>query len=69
MTTSWSLGVYPGEGGGTRLVSRWRPKWEKTTIGSWLLSVLTDPGTFIMEQKMLREIRDRAEFTALTHAT
>jgi len=57
-STSWCLGLYPQEGGGTRLVSRWRPK----NLGP--IVVLVEPGSFIMEQKMLRGIRDRAERTA-----
>ncbi len=58
-STSWCLGVYPCDGG-TRLVSRWRPKFEMTPA-TFFMSVLAEPGTFIMEQKMLRTIRDRAE--------
>lgn len=62
-TTSWCLGLYPQTGNGTRLVSRWRNKWGKITLANALFIAITDPGTFIMEQKMLREIRDRAERT------
>ncbi len=65
-TTSWSLGLYQENGGGTRLVSRWRNKWGKITPASAFFVALTDPGTFIMEQKMLRGIRDRAERIAIT---
>jgi len=60
-TTSWCLGLYSKDGRQTRLVSRWRPKWGKITPASALLITLSDPGSFIMEQKMLRGIRDRAE--------
>ncbi len=60
-STSWCLALYPLEGGGTRLVSRWRPKWGKLTPADAFFVALSDPGTFIMEQKMLRAIRDRAE--------
>jgi hypothetical protein len=59
-STSWCLGVYPAEGGKTRLVSRWRPKFEMTPA-TFFLTVISEPGTFIMEQKMLRTIRDRVE--------
>ena len=65
-TTSWCLCLYPQELGGTRLVSRWRNKWGKITAANALMIVLTDPGTFIMEQKMLREIRKRAERSTAT---
>ena len=59
-STSWCLALYPVEGGGTRLVSRWRPKFERTPANV-LMTLLAEPGTFIMEQKMLRTIRDRVE--------
>ena len=65
-TTSWCLGLYPEDGNRTRLVSRWRPKWGKITPGSAFLIALSDPGSFIMEQKMLRGIRDRAERAVVT---
>jgi hypothetical protein len=60
-STSWCLGVFPGDGNGTRLVSRWRPKRQKLTPATAMFEVIAGPGTFIMEQKMLRGIRDRAE--------
>jgi hypothetical protein len=59
-STSWCLGLYPADGGGTRLVSRWRPKFDITPATVFLMA-LSEPGTFIMEQKMLRTIRDRVE--------
>jgi hypothetical protein len=61
-STSWCLALYP-EGGASRLVSRWRPKFEKTPA-TFFLTMLSEPGTFIMEQKMLRTIRDRVETSA-----
>lgn len=60
-TTSWCLALLPQEDGSTRLLTRWRNKWGKITAANAILIALTDPGTFIMEQKMLREIRKRAE--------
>jgi hypothetical protein len=59
-STSWCLGLYPVDDGGTRLVSRWRPNFD-VTLATVLLTALSEPGTFIMEQKMLRTIRDRVE--------
>ena len=61
-STSWCLALYP-EGGASRLVSRWRPKFEKTPA-TFFLTMLSEPGTFIMEQRMLRTIRDRVETSA-----
>ena len=60
-STTWCLALYP-ENGSTRLVSRWRPKFEKTPA-TFFMAMLSEPGTFIMEQKMLRTIRDRVEAT------
>lgn len=58
-STSWSLALYPAAAG-TRLVSRWRPRFERS-IGNALMLMIVEPGTFIMEQRMLRTIRDRVE--------
>jgi len=55
--TSWCLALYPIMGDGTRLVSRWRPKLKLPLPAM----AIVEPGTFIMEQKMLRTIRDRVE--------
>lgn len=57
---SWCLAQYPLDGGRTRLVSRWRPRLERSPA-TIVLTALAEPGTFIMEQKMLRTIRDRVE--------
>lgn len=65
-STSWCLALYPDDGS-TRLVSRWRPKFEKTPA-TFLMTMLSEPGTFIMEQKMLRTIRDRVEAVSAASA-
>ena len=59
-STSWCLALYPAGDGTTRLVSRWRPRFERS-VASFLMLLLVEPGTFVMEQKMLRTIRDRVE--------
>lgn len=64
---TWAFGVYPQEDGSTRLVTRVRAQWSwrqmlaKTPPFSWPLYLLIEPGAFIMERKMLFEIRRRAE--------
>lgn len=63
-STSWCLALYR-EDSSTRLVSRWRPKFEKSPA-TFFMTMLSEPGTFIMEQKMLRTIRDRAEMVSAT---
>jgi hypothetical protein len=58
---TWCLALYPTPGG-CRLVSRWRVDWPLTPATAfWIL--LSDPGAFIMERKMLKGIRSRAEAT------
>jgi hypothetical protein len=55
----WCLALYPAPGG-CRLVSRWRVNWPLTPATAfWIL--LSDPGAFIMERKLLKGIRSRAE--------
>jgi len=63
-STSWCLALYPADDGGTRLVSRWRPKFD-VTPATVAMTALAEPGTFIMEQKMLRTIRARAEASSV----
>jgi hypothetical protein len=67
-STSWCLALYPTDDGTTRLVSRWRPRFERS-LASFFMLLLVEPGTFLMEQKMLRTIRDRVEATAPAAAT
>ena len=59
-STSWCLALYPLDDERTRLVSRWRPRFERS-LATFVMTLLVEPGTFVMEQKMLRAIRDRAE--------
>ena len=61
---SWCLLVEPTPEGRTRLISRWRQDWPKTA-GTYVWVALADPGAFVMEQRMLRRIRDLAERDAL----
>jgi hypothetical protein len=57
----WCLALYP-TASGCRLVSRWWVDWPLTPATAvWIL--LSDPGAFIMERKMLKGIRLRAEAT------
>jgi hypothetical protein len=59
-TGTWCLAVYPTPEGNTRLVSRWRQDWPITLATAfWIL--ISDPGAFIMERKMLKGIKQRAE--------
>jgi hypothetical protein len=56
---TWCLALYP-TAQGCRLVSRWRVNWPLTPATAfWIF--LSDPGAFIMERRMLKGVRDRAE--------
>jgi hypothetical protein len=59
-TDSWCLWVEPTPDGRTRLISQWRQDWPKSA-STYVWLALADPGAFVMEQKMLRRIRDLAE--------
>lgn len=58
-TDTWCLLVEPTQDGRTRLISRWRQDWPRS-IGTSVWIALSDPGAFVMEQRMLRRIRDLA---------
>lgn len=62
---TWCLALFPDGDHRTRLVSRWRVDWPLTPATAfWIL--LSDPGAFIMERRMLLGIRERAERAAAT---
>lgn len=63
-TDTWCLLVEPITDGRTRLISRWRQDWPRS-FGTSVWIVLADPGAFVMEQRMLRRIRDLAGITDL----
>jgi hypothetical protein len=65
-TGTWCLALYPMADGGTRLVSRWRQDWPITPATAfWIL--ISDPGAFIMERRMLKGIKERAEGATAVH--
>jgi hypothetical protein len=58
----WCLALAPVKDG-TRLISRWRLNRKLTPANAFLM-LLSDPGAFIMERKMLKGIKARAERVA-----
>lgn len=60
---TWCLALYPTDRG-CRLVSRWRQAWSPHGLAGRFFVLISDPGAFIMEQKMLRGIKKRAESDA-----
>lgn len=69
---TWAIGVFPAEGGSSKLVTRVRGHWSwaemlrQTPPLTWPLYLLIEPGAFVMERKMLIEIKKRAEALADT---
>ena len=59
--TTWTLALYPTPERGTRMISRLRIHYDNWTLSNILIFIVLDPGQFIMEQKMLRTLRDRVE--------
>jgi hypothetical protein len=65
--STWAFGLYPQGNGTTRLVTRVRGAWSlgrllrETSPIAWPFYVLIEPGAFIMERRMLREIKRLAE--------
>jgi hypothetical protein len=57
---SWCLLVLPTGDGRTRLVSRWKQDWPRS-LGTYVWIAMTDLGAFLMEQRMLRRLRDLAQ--------
>jgi len=57
---SWSFVLAP-QGSHTRLVSRQRNQFEPTAANFVLWRVVTEPASFVMEQKMLRTLKVLAE--------
>ena len=49
----------------TRLIVRWRARWDLLrSPASFLIGLVLDPIEFIMERKMMRGIKERAEAAA-----
>lgn len=61
LATVWGFHLIPQGDGSTRLVERIYIDWNETPTNTFLYRVFLEPGSFIMEQKMLRGIKDCAE--------
>lgn len=57
---TWAIALLPAGDGSTRLLSRCRARLPGGAKGI-LMSLILDPGQFLMERKMLVEIKRRAE--------
>lgn len=61
MLGSWAFILEAQPDGTTRLVTRLRAAFKPTAVNKLLYRMFWEPGIFIMEQKMLRGIKERAE--------
>jgi hypothetical protein len=60
--TSWVWCLIPITENSTRLVVRFRNFYQPSLITNLFAYLLLEPGHFVMEQKMMRGIKDRAEY-------
>jgi hypothetical protein len=61
IAASWAFVVEPAGDGACRLLIRWRADWRETVPAAVARAFLLEPVHFVMEEGMLRGIRDRAE--------
>lgn len=67
MQATWAFGLYPLGTSRTRLVTRVRGTWSyrktarSTLFYSWPFYALIEPGAFVMQRRMLKEIKRLAE--------
>ncbi len=63
--TSWAFFLQPVDAHTTRLIERFRTDWGPDTFGNtFFYRGILEPGTFIMERKMLLGIKERVEAAA-----
>lgn len=68
LDSTWSVAVYPAGAGRTRLISRVRAKVLRWSPAAVCMMAFVDSGQFVMERKMLLEIKKRAEALARREA-
>jgi hypothetical protein len=60
--STWAFVLHDLEGARSRLVVRWKARWDHfSSATNLLIGLALDPIEFIMEQKMMRGIKERAE--------
>jgi len=63
--STWAFLLQELDGSCTRLVMRWRARWDLLgSPTSLLIGLMLDPIEFIMEHEMIRGIKERAEAAA-----
>jgi hypothetical protein len=61
LSVSWGFYLFDDGQGGTRLIERFRADWNQDPLNFLFYRVFLEPGSFIMERKMLLGIKARAE--------
>lgn len=68
LAARWGFYLFELEDGSTRLVERFSADWNQAPYNTFFYRFFLEPGSFIMERKMLLGIKDRAETYAKTTA-
>jgi hypothetical protein len=61
LATTWGFYLEPVDEHTTRLIGRFRSDYSPTPMNTFFYRVILEPGSFIMERKMLLGIKERAE--------
>jgi len=64
VATTWTLFIEPVDERTTRLIERFHSDYNSTLMNAFFNRVILEPGSFIMERKMLLGIKQRAERAA-----
>ena len=65
--TTWTFCLEPVDAHTTRLIERYRFDYNPTPMNTFFYRVILEPGSFIMERKMLLGIKERAERAVRQH--
>jgi hypothetical protein len=68
LAVSWGLYLVNREDGNTRLVTRMKVDWNPNPVNNLLYRLLLEPGSFLMERKMLLTIKHKAEELNLSYS-
>jgi hypothetical protein len=62
---TWAFYLEPLHGDRTRLIERWKADWSPTLKNAIFMRLFLEPGSFLMERKMLLGIKQRAEASSV----
>jgi hypothetical protein len=58
---TWTFALLPVGEASTRLISRWRAAWTPSLVSDFAWGIMTEAIGFVMDRKMLLEIKRRVE--------